>query len=169
MDEAEVKVFSAITRLRNILGEFIIEMNANREEVMCIIEENLDDIIAKVGDPESVAKLDELISKILEREETIFRVNAIDGLENEYAIEPLGKDVWIELLDKHIKIIEVSKPIEKGDQDSVGECPKCSSEVKPSDAVIDAYICQNVDCGIYIKKDEVVNLKGSGKDGSKQG
>lgn len=43
-----------------------------------------------------------------------------------------------------------------------GECPKCSSGIKPSDAVIDSYICQNEKCGIYIKKDEVVNLKESG-------
>lgn len=50
MDDAELKVFSAVARLRNVIGEFVIEMKANRKEVMLIVEENLDDIIAKVGD-----------------------------------------------------------------------------------------------------------------------
>ena len=36
-------------------------------------------------------------------------------------------------------------------------CPKCQSEIKPSQAVLNTYICQNKNCGIYIEGDAVIS------------
>lgn len=79
MDDAEVKVFVAVTRLRGVIGEFVIELKATREDVEAIFNENLDDILLKLGIELSVKEaVDRKQDAIMKMQSKLIEIGIID-------------------------------------------------------------------------------------------
>ena len=49
MDEAEVRIFVAMTRLRSVIGEFAIELQATKEELKTLTDITISDVYLKLG------------------------------------------------------------------------------------------------------------------------